>query len=316
MASPQLPTIRIALLGADNTTPEMVRAIAASARFELVGVCEIDSSRLPALAEAAQGQFGRIRQFSSWESLLDLQLVDAVVVARDDNEDLRGATAQADSDRRAARRRASGGRVDADLLRAGHDPSRLGRSGRALLARPAAPVDRRVTCPGGRRRRIAHWQSRAGRAPAPADAGRQTRGAGAICSRRRRHARPGRRSDPAGRNGRRTRRGQLCRLGRADVRAIGHRRPLEHRSGPWSRRRAAHRAGYARACGGGHALARLLADGTGRRRQNRDANVRVLGSADRRARRARCSTQRPARQSRLGRCVPARSNWPKPSNAA
>lgn len=80
--------IRIALLGADESTPGLVRALATSDRFELVGYSEIDLARNWTDGEAA-AVFRQMRNHDSWESLLDLQQFDAVVVARADDEDRR-----------------------------------------------------------------------------------------------------------------------------------------------------------------------------------------------------------------------------------
>lgn len=73
--------IRIALLGADAATPALAQAILESEVFELVGVCELDEAPL---ALAAQ-----VRTFDVWEALLDTVAVDAVVVARAQDQDRR-----------------------------------------------------------------------------------------------------------------------------------------------------------------------------------------------------------------------------------
>ncbi len=77
--------VRIAFLGADAETPELARAAGSHRGFEIVGAAEI---------EAAEGLRlglwppGRVRMLETWEALLDSTFVDAVVVARG-NEDVR-----------------------------------------------------------------------------------------------------------------------------------------------------------------------------------------------------------------------------------
>jgi myo-inositol 2-dehydrogenase/D-chiro-inositol 1-dehydrogenase len=80
-ADPSL--IRVALLGADSQTAELARAILADDRFELVGACELDNERFG--PEAAQ-LVAHVPSVPVWESLLDLRSVDAVVVARGDDD--------------------------------------------------------------------------------------------------------------------------------------------------------------------------------------------------------------------------------------
>ncbi|MGD9722329.1 MAG: Gfo/Idh/MocA family protein [Pirellulales bacterium] len=89
MASIESPPLRLALLGADDTTPAIVRAIAASPRLELAGVCELDPQRDEELGRLLAAQFGRVRLFDRWEALLTREHADAVVVARALDEDYR-----------------------------------------------------------------------------------------------------------------------------------------------------------------------------------------------------------------------------------
>lgn len=84
----EVALIRVALLGADESTPELVRALASSVRFELVGHSEIDLTQPWPDGDAA-ALLRQVRSHDSWESLLDLQQVDAVIVARSDDEDRR-----------------------------------------------------------------------------------------------------------------------------------------------------------------------------------------------------------------------------------
>ena len=79
--------MRIAFLGADDSTAELVRAVLGSRRFDLLGICEFEGAR------DAADEFGRlvggIRPIAEWEALLDDERVDAVVVAHGADEDRR-----------------------------------------------------------------------------------------------------------------------------------------------------------------------------------------------------------------------------------
>lgn len=81
--------LRIALLGADISTPAIARAILASGQFELAGTCEFERGFGQHAPGAINAAVGRARRFDAWEALLDLELVDAVVVARGPDEDRR-----------------------------------------------------------------------------------------------------------------------------------------------------------------------------------------------------------------------------------
>jgi hypothetical protein len=88
MKPPGSPRIRIALLGTDASTVDLLQAVAASDRFELVGICE------PEPGDAESGTPlevwpARDTRLDAWESLLDPAAVDAVVVARAVDEDRR-----------------------------------------------------------------------------------------------------------------------------------------------------------------------------------------------------------------------------------
>jgi len=85
MAESQSP-IRVAFLGADESTPELLRAVLDDARFELAGLCEFEERDAPAELRSIAAQ---LRSIPHWESLLDNQRIDAVIVARGPNEDLR-----------------------------------------------------------------------------------------------------------------------------------------------------------------------------------------------------------------------------------
>jgi myo-inositol 2-dehydrogenase/D-chiro-inositol 1-dehydrogenase len=81
--------LRIALLGADDGTPAIARAILDSDQFELAGICEFERSSQVEATELRAPAVGRVRRFDGWEALLDLETVDAVVVARTPDEDRR-----------------------------------------------------------------------------------------------------------------------------------------------------------------------------------------------------------------------------------
>lgn len=80
--------VRIAFLGTDDSTAELARAVFESPDCELVGICEFEAARDPAAAEL-RPLAGRLRPIADWEDLLDDRRIDAVVVARGADEDLR-----------------------------------------------------------------------------------------------------------------------------------------------------------------------------------------------------------------------------------
>ena len=88
VSSSPAATIRVALLGADETTRPIAAAIAGNSRFPLAGVCEWED--LAAADEfALPPALARARRFDGWEALLDSSVVDAVVVARGADDDRR-----------------------------------------------------------------------------------------------------------------------------------------------------------------------------------------------------------------------------------
>ncbi len=89
LMGPETAPLRIALLGIDGTTACVVRAILQSKRFELVGACEAEDCSDHAAAEMFRPFLGRLRLLDAWESLLDTEQIDAVVVARAADEDRR-----------------------------------------------------------------------------------------------------------------------------------------------------------------------------------------------------------------------------------
>lgn len=101
MNTPQSGPLRLAFLGADAETPALVRAALADGRFRLAAVCEFShgddaSSPHPAIgaapnwpSEVWQAVVAQTRMVDSWESLLDGDVCDAVVVARSNDDDAR-----------------------------------------------------------------------------------------------------------------------------------------------------------------------------------------------------------------------------------
>lgn len=80
--------IRVALLGADESTPPLVSALTASSRFELVAHCEVDPHD-GTFDDATAAALAQVRRLEIWEALLDTQQCDAVIVARAADEDRR-----------------------------------------------------------------------------------------------------------------------------------------------------------------------------------------------------------------------------------
>ncbi len=78
-------TIRVAFLGVDDSTAGLLRAVLADSRFEMAGICDgeaITSADLQPLVAA-------IHAIADWETLLDDTQIDAVIVARGSDHDLR-----------------------------------------------------------------------------------------------------------------------------------------------------------------------------------------------------------------------------------
>jgi predicted dehydrogenase len=81
--------IRVGLLGADSDTAQLLHAIQHSRQFQLVGFCELDAA-LPGTSDPVpRSALGGARPFDAWETLLDEQIVDAVIVARSSDDDRR-----------------------------------------------------------------------------------------------------------------------------------------------------------------------------------------------------------------------------------
>ncbi len=78
--------MRLALLGADADTPAIATAIAGRREDKLLAVCECQGSEL-ARALAKRGLLAA--EIDNWETLLDSEFVDAVVVAYSPDEDRR-----------------------------------------------------------------------------------------------------------------------------------------------------------------------------------------------------------------------------------
>ncbi len=80
--------IRVAFLGVDDATPGLIRATLEHPRFELTGICSFESGTAEA-ADELQPLVGKIRPIANWEDLLDNSQIDAVIVARGTDQDLR-----------------------------------------------------------------------------------------------------------------------------------------------------------------------------------------------------------------------------------
>jgi predicted dehydrogenase len=89
MGSLSVPRYRIALLGADTTTLAIARAILTSDHFGLFGACELENNSNAPDSASIRALLGHGRRVDAWETLLDQESVDAVVVARDDDQDRR-----------------------------------------------------------------------------------------------------------------------------------------------------------------------------------------------------------------------------------
>lgn len=81
--------IRLAFLGADEATPGLIAAALADGQFDLVGICEFEEAPREAVAAQLAPAAGELRPIHDWEQLLDDERIDAVVVARGADEDLR-----------------------------------------------------------------------------------------------------------------------------------------------------------------------------------------------------------------------------------
>jgi predicted dehydrogenase len=89
MATADASPIRVGLLGVDAATAAIARAVVESRRFELAGVCEVAGASDGEEPRSLLQPFGHLRRFGAWETLLDGQQVDVVVVARSGDDDLR-----------------------------------------------------------------------------------------------------------------------------------------------------------------------------------------------------------------------------------
>ncbi len=81
--------IRVALLGADSETAQLLHAIQRSRQFQLVGFCELDEVLQDAGGPLPSVELAGARRFDAWETLLDEHIVDAVIVARGRDNDQR-----------------------------------------------------------------------------------------------------------------------------------------------------------------------------------------------------------------------------------
>jgi myo-inositol 2-dehydrogenase/D-chiro-inositol 1-dehydrogenase len=81
--------MKLAILGVDDCTLALARAIVASGEHDLAWVCELDIAGREDLAADLRAVAHAARIASSWEMLLDTALVDGVLVASSPQEDLR-----------------------------------------------------------------------------------------------------------------------------------------------------------------------------------------------------------------------------------
>jgi myo-inositol 2-dehydrogenase/D-chiro-inositol 1-dehydrogenase len=81
--------MKLAILGVDACTLALAKAAAENAELELAWVCELDMPGREAQAAELRSVAHGARLAPSWELFLDRTLVDAVLVASSDQEDLR-----------------------------------------------------------------------------------------------------------------------------------------------------------------------------------------------------------------------------------
>ena len=84
----QRELIRVAFLGVDHSTPGLLRAVLENPRFDLAGICGFESG-VTAAADELQPVIGQIRPITDWETLLDDGQIDAVIVARGADPEMR-----------------------------------------------------------------------------------------------------------------------------------------------------------------------------------------------------------------------------------
>jgi predicted dehydrogenase len=80
--------IRVAFLGADETTPDLLRAVIENPQFELAGVCEFPPEAVDAPPQL-KPLIDRVRVIPHWETILEEGQIDAVIVARGPDQDAR-----------------------------------------------------------------------------------------------------------------------------------------------------------------------------------------------------------------------------------
>ena len=82
--------MKFALLGIDDATLALARAVAADPRHTLVGSCEIDAANDSAARATLLASNLAGRTITAWESLLDEHIAEAILIARDRDADRRG----------------------------------------------------------------------------------------------------------------------------------------------------------------------------------------------------------------------------------
>lgn len=88
MSSDAGGVIRVAFLGIDEATPALLRAVLENRRFELAGVCEFNKELVDTKPQL-RPLVDRARAIAKWEDLLEDGQIDAVVVARGRDQELR-----------------------------------------------------------------------------------------------------------------------------------------------------------------------------------------------------------------------------------
>jgi predicted dehydrogenase len=88
MSSDAGGVIRVAFLGIDETTSALLRAVLENRRFELAGVCEFNKELVDTTPQL-RPLVDRARAIAKWEDLLEDGQIDAVVVARGRDQELR-----------------------------------------------------------------------------------------------------------------------------------------------------------------------------------------------------------------------------------
>jgi predicted dehydrogenase len=87
VSNPADKLVRVAFLGVDESTPELLRVVLENPRFELAGICGYEQGA--AGTAEWEPEIGHLRTIPDWEMLLEDQQIEAVIVARGGDEDQR-----------------------------------------------------------------------------------------------------------------------------------------------------------------------------------------------------------------------------------